>query len=263
MTDSVRVISNIVKEYPDMYKLIVYKQPAVFTRSSCEKRNRELVNDFDYVPSVSSLNRTKTLVKDLVICNNFEWFCTFTFDPKKIDSFNLFRCWRSMSTWLYHQRERSKEKGIEFKYLIIPEKHKSGRWHFHALLSGYSSTLRESGVVTDSLRPIYNITSFRSGFTTAVRIDSSEGVSNYVTKYITKDFIKDFNHRRFFCSRNLLRPRKEFNSSLPRVIPPLFKSKVYENSYQFEFAVDKKNLCDSMDFGNSNVAQYRVPDNNN
>lgn len=246
MVDSVRVISNIAKEYPDMIKLIVYKQPAIFTRSDVVKRNKDIVSD-DYVPSISSLNRTKTLVRDLVLCNDFELFCTFTFNPDKIDSFSLFRCWRAMSTWLYHQRNNSKEKGIEFKYLIVPERHRSGRWHFHALISGYSSTLKESGLVTESLRPIYNITSFRSGFTTAVAIDSKEGVSNYVTKYITKDFIKDFNHRRFFCSRNLIRPTRKLNSDISRHVLPIFQRKVGENSTTFEFIIDKSKSRDSMD----------------
>lgn len=255
MADTVRLVSNIVKEYPEMYKLIIYKEPSLFFRSDRADRKEKKQSD-DYRPSVSSLNRTKTLIKDIIVCNDFDYFCTFTFDPKKIDSFSLGSCWRSMSAWLHHQHNRSQEKGIEFRYLIVPEKHKSGRWHFHALISGYSGTLRDSKLVSESLRPIYNITSFRSGFTTAVAIDSKEGVSEYVSKYITKDFIKTFNHRRFFCSRNLRRPTREINSSLPRVVFPLFRRKVYENFNQFEFIIDKKNLRDNMDSWSPDVAQY-------
>ena len=189
MENYVRCVRNITKEYPDMFKVIVYKEPKYFVQKLSTKRNREEVDSEYYTPSISSLSRTKTLVRDLVLCNDFELFCTFTFDPNKVDSFKLHRCWSVMSRWLHHQRDLSREKGKEFKYLIIPEQHKSGRWHFHALISGYSSTLKDSGLKTLTLRPIYNITAFRSGFTTAVEIDSKEGVSSYVTKYITKDFI--------------------------------------------------------------------------
>lgn len=242
MENYVRCVSNITKEYPNMFKVIVYKEPKYFVQKSSTKRNREEVDSEDYTPSISSLSRTKTLVRDLVLCNDFELFCTFTFDPNKVDSFKLHYCWSVMSRWLHHQRDLSRERGKEFKYLIIPEQHKSGRWHFHALISGYSSTLKDSGLKTLTLRPIYNITAFRSGFTTAVEIDSKEGVSSYVTKYITKDFVTTFNQRRFFCSRNLVRPTKEINSSVFSQALPIFRNKVSENLETEEFIIDKLSM---------------------
>lgn len=257
----VRIVENITKEYPDMYKVILYKTPRVFVKSEAVKRNKEVVSD-DYVPKVSSLSRTKSLIRDIVLCNDFEWFCTFTFDPKKVDSFKLFACWGVMSRWLHHQYNVSRENGQVFKYLVIPEKHKSGRWHFHALISGYSSTLKSTNCVTPSLQRIYNITSFRSGFTTAVRIETREGVSNYVTKYITKDFVTTFNQRRFFCSRNLLRPIKKTNSLVFSLTPPLFRRKVSEKSETEEFIIDKSlQICNNQ-FTECNVAQCIHYDNN-
>lgn len=234
----VRLVSNITKEYPQMIKVVVYKEPQLFCSGEHIKRVKEQVSDEDYVPRISSLTRTKTLLRDYVLCNDFELFCTFTFDPKKVDSFSLPACWHKMSVWLHHQRNLSREKGIEFKYLIVPEKHKSGRYHFHALISGYTSTLKDSKQVSASLRPIYNITSFRSGFTTAVLIDSKDAVASYVTKYITKDFIKQFNQRRFFSSRNLKRPVRTLNSSLFRRTLPIFKRLVSENDISQEYVID-------------------------
>lgn len=222
-----------------MIKIVVYKEPKIFTRSGGVKRPSELVDDIDYSPKISSLNRTKTLIKDIILCNDFELFCTFTFDPQKVDSFKLPLCWSVMSRWLHHQRDNSRAKGVEFKYLIIPEQHKSGRWHFHALLSGYTSALKDTKLKTNTLRPIYNITSFRSGFTTATPIDSVDRVSTYVSKYITKEFVKTFNQRRFFCSRNLKRPGKSLNSPILSFIPPLFRNKVSENSETMDYIIDK------------------------
>lgn len=230
----VRVINNITKEYPQMIKVIIYKDSKRFVVNERIKRRKEQVGD-DYTPSITSLTRTKTLVRDLVLCNDFDLFCTFTFNPKLLDTFNFNKCRTKMLTWLHHQRNNSRELHKEFKYLIIPEQHKSGRWHFHALISGYTGTLHDSHMQTQGLRPIYNITSFRSGFTTAVRIDERESVASYVTKYITKDFIKEFNQRRFFCSSNLVRPKKVVNSSLFRETLPLFRRKVGENRYTEEY----------------------------
>lgn len=235
MTDlDVRVIRNITKEYPDMIKVMVYKEPRWFYNTCTPKRHA--VEDFK--PTVSSISRTKTLLRDIVLCNDFELFCTFTFDPAKVDSFNYNACRYVMSTWLHHQKDVATSKGRNFKYLIVPEKHKSGRWHFHALISGYSSTLKDTGLKTSTIRPIYNITSFRSGFTSATPIDSKEALSQYVTKYITKEFITIFNRKRFTCSNNLVRPVKTVNKDL-RFISQIFHNKVAENRDSLFFLIDK------------------------
>lgn len=242
MALQVRVITNITKVYPEMIKVTVFKKPQYYVAEEGRvKRSKYQVGD-DYTPQSTSISRTKTLIRDIVLCNDFELFCTFTFDPKKVDSFRFFSCWRVMSTWLHHQSNNSRERGKEFKYLIIPEQHKSGRWHFHALISGYTSTLKDTKLKTTSLRPIYNVTSFRSGFTTAVPIDSKQIVSQYITKYITKDMIKTFNQRRFFCSRNLVRPVKITNSPLLASSLPLFRRKLKDYPDREVFALFKDNF---------------------
>ena len=219
-------ITNITKVYPDMIKIIIYKEPWFVSRRGPKRDVSEVTGE--YTPSVTSLHRSKTLVHDLVLCNNFDYFCTFTFNPDKIDRFNYARCSYAMRVWLHHQSDRSFSFGKKFHYLIIPEQHKSGAWHFHALISGYVGSLHDSNHKSASGRPIFNITSFRSGFTTAVKIDDREAVSNYITKYITKDFIKSFNKKRFFCSRGLKRPEKIVNSSIFSNTLPLFKKKISE-----------------------------------
>lgn len=244
----VRIINNITKEYPDMIKVLIYKSPHCFSNPCSPKRDREEV-DANYTPQVSSLRRTKTLIQDIVLCNDFDLFCTFTFNPKYVDSTNFASCYHKMSIWLHHQKDKSTALKKKFIYLLVPERHKSGAWHFHALLGGYSGRLHDSGHTTSSLRSIYNITSFRSGFTTAVGIDSIEGVSSYITKYITKDFIKEFDKRRFFASRNLKRPTKSVNSGLFANTLPLFRQKISENReselYIIRYKNDAQNLLDS------------------
>lgn len=245
-----RFVTNITKEYPDMFKIVVYKEPQPFFRTDFtgigekKKRDRE-----DYVPAISSVRRTKTTVQDIVLCNDFDLFCTFTFDPKKIDRYNYNKCLSCMRRWFSHQRELSLKYGKTLKYIVIPEQHKDGAWHFHGLMSGYSSTLKDTGLRTQSLRKIYNITSFRSGFTTAVQIDDKRAVSTYITKYISKSFIKTFNGRRFFCSQGLIRPKRELNSGLIRRLRsefPVLVQPVAETTSQFIFHIDKHDLSDTI-----------------
>lgn len=232
----VRYISNVTKEFDDMYRILIYKEPRPFIiNSGSIKRSKNEVKDEDYKPSVSSLSRTKSLIRDLVLANDFDLFCTFTFDPDKVNRFSFESCWSKMSRWLHHQ----KENNPDFSYLIVPEHHKDGAWHFHALISHYSGTLRDSKHKSSSGRIVYNMTSYRSGFSTAVKIDNREAVSNYVTKYITKDFIKKFNQRRFFCSRNLNRPIKVSNSPIFSCSLPLFRHKLYDGESYELYELDK------------------------
>lgn len=223
----VRFISNITKEYPNkMYKIMIYKEmrPVVIPEYSPKRKPKD---DDNFEPKISSINRTKTTIRDIVLCNDFELFCTFTFDPKKIgDRYSYDVCQLKMLRWIHNQ----KTKNPNFKYLFIPEHHKDGAWHFHALVANCSARLKDSHHKSSSGRPVYNITGYRAGFSTAVPIDNKEAVAHYVTKYITKDFIKEFNRRRFFCSRNLERPVKVVNSPVFRESLPMFRTKTYSGN---------------------------------
>lgn len=212
-----RFMTNITKEYPHMIRVLVFKEPKpIILPENTIKRDKVQVDDEHYVPSITSLKRTKTTIRDLILCNEFELFATFTFDPKKISSrFSYSACYTKFSTWVHHQLATSPD----LKYLAIPEQHKNGAWHFHVLMSNYRGTIKDSHHQTSSGYPIYNITSYRSGFSTATYIDNPDIVARYVMKYITKDFIRRFNQRRFTCSRNLIRPTRTVNAIVDFTLP--------------------------------------------
>ena len=68
-----------------------------------------------------------------------------------------------------------------------------------------------SGIVKNG-KEIYNINkrSFKYGFTTATKIESTEKVSNYITKYITKEIITmSKGQHRYLYSKNLAKPQRE------------------------------------------------------
>ena len=228
----VRFITNVNKDYPTMSKIIIYKEPSSFF--SCEyhgtrRKSDQITNDFQ--AATRSLTRTKTMIKDICACNSFDLFCTFTFDPKKVDRYNIAGCCGIMTRWLFRQRDNHSP---ELKYLVIPELHKDGAIHFHALLANYNGSLKDSKIVQNG-RKVYNLTRYRFGFSTAVKIDSMPAVANYVTKYVTKDMLKVFNKHRYFVSRNIRRPIKTVNDSRFRDVLPLFKKKVYEDDFKQVF----------------------------
>lgn len=149
-----------------------------------------------------SLTRTKQMIYYLSRSNVFQWFVTLTFNPEKVDSFDYRNCARHLSDWLSNAKKRCPE----MKYIVVPELHKSGRYHFHGLfadcddLGFVDSGHRSKGDV------IYNIGSYRLGFTTATRIKDMNKVSRYISKYITKGLVSlTKGRRRYWASKNLKR----------------------------------------------------------
>lgn len=211
-------IFNSIKEYPDMIKIYIYREP--FKTGSHAKRKRSKNPE----TTESSIIRTKTTISDLCLCNNFDLFCTFTFDPKRFNSRNIAYVKKYINTWCHNAKSRHSKA---LQYLIIPERHKSGAFHLHALIKGYNGRLRDSGH-TQGGRVVYNIPNWSFGFSTAVKIDNQVAVSRYIQKYITKDMVLFPGKKRYFCSQSLQRPikRKNFHGLVPflRGLPSEFRA---------------------------------------
>lgn len=207
-----------------MIKLTVFNEPLVLRKSTTKRRSKTPSD----VPSARSVHRSRANVRDLCLCNKYELFCTFTFDPKRYNSHNIQFCRQYMMNWL---RNTKKRNSPALAYLVIPELHKSGAIHFHALFRGYEGKLVESGVMHNG-RMIYNIPGWRFGFSTCSKIDNHEVVAKYVSKYITKDMITFGGKKRYFCSQSLARPKRVHNVDLSSLqnLAPLFRQAIVENS---------------------------------
>lgn len=179
-----------------------------------------------------AIERSKVILYDLCAENDFEWFLTFTFDREKVDRYNdddIYNCYIRFVKNLVKVYPK-------MKYITVPERHKSGALHFHMLVAGATpielgfvksgkvccSWSKKNGVSsneyfektksgkeltpTDGL-PIYNVTKFIYGFTTATKVASQERCKWYVRKYLDKAFgSTDLFKKRFFYSRNLQKP---------------------------------------------------------
>jgi hypothetical protein len=77
----------------------------------------------------------------------------------------------------YYKTKRISETSSGLRYLVIPERHKSGKWHVHALLHG-DNTLSTRMVGEN----------WWAGFTYERVADL--GAARYVTKYLCKDLIE-------------------------------------------------------------------------
>jgi hypothetical protein len=194
-----------IKVYPAFIRLYEFNDPTFISQEGLEpqitkkkslRSKTQKQTEFDLLRSI---RRTKTTISDLVLCNDFDLFCTFTFAEERED---VQKSKQKMSRWLHSQQK----KWGKFRYLIVPEFHKDGKAiHFHALLGGYKGRLRTSGIWKKG-REIWNLPGYHGGFSTAVKIDDVAAVSSYVRKYITKEMPIFENKARFWSSQHLIRP---------------------------------------------------------
>jgi hypothetical protein len=169
---------------------------------------------------VSSVNRTKNMIYNYARGNVWDWFITLTFDKNKIDRYNYEECSTRLRKWLNNMKTKY---APTMKYLIVPEQHKDGAWHFHGLLSDTGNMVfnkafnKHTGEIleTKSGLQIYNFGSYKMGFSTATPITDTAKASSYITKYITKDLaVNTKGFRRYYPSNNLELPLKSFFSYL-------------------------------------------------
>lgn len=97
------------------------------------------------------------------------------------------------------------------KYLVVPELHKDGAYHFHGLFANVNDlTFVDSGKRDAENRIIYNVGEYRLGFVTATQVDSLEHACSYISKYTTKDLCTvTYNKKRYWHSKNCNVPSVE------------------------------------------------------
>lgn len=153
----------------------------------------------------SSRSRTINSVYAYALSNTFEWFYTFTFNPEKVNSYDYGECSSLLKSWLDYTR---KTYAPNMQYIVVPELHKSGRIHFHGMFANVDSiplTYSEKG--STATTAVYNLPTYKYGFTTATVIKDSDRTCSYCLKYITKELCAvSRNKKRYWASKNLNKP---------------------------------------------------------
>lgn len=131
--------------------------------------------------------RAKNKVRDYVMTNgDMNYFVTYTLNPERVeDRYDEKKIYKQMRNWL---SDRVKREG--FKYVLVPEGHRDGAWHFHGF------TNMDLG--------------WKYGFKKVADIRKSQDrhrTVSYSTSYINKNG-KKFNGRFYLHSNNLKDPDK-------------------------------------------------------
>lgn len=98
---------------------------------------------------------------------------------------------REVTLFLKRARKRCNKHGHTFRYLLVPERHKSGAWHYHGLFHV------DYGFDLDWIEDAWT-----AGYSWPKWADIKG--ADYVTKYVAKDLIEDQNEEvpRIRASRN-------------------------------------------------------------
>lgn len=191
-----------------------------------------------------NLIRARRTVRDLILCNPFNLFCTFTFAADKLDRNDLGKCSKRIRELFKNYRNRY---APDFRYIIIPEYHKNGAIHFHGMVSGIRPEdlkvpdlipKRGRGGVVELVPntrryvdwPYY---SQKLGFFSCSKVRNYTACARYVSKYITKDLEqlpKGLNV--YMCSQGLRRPELVFDcDDVPCLFQPQHDTKYCSIAY--------------------------------
>lgn len=238
--DGTKLVNFKIYSYQNSQEIRIYKKPIL--KNVIKESKREPIRWVDGVNletgeirSVSSvlhsqqtsLNRSKEKIFELAKSNNWDWFFTFTFDCKKVDRLDYSSCQKVITKWLSNVKHSG--KAPDLKYLIVPEQHKKGGWHFHGVLSGIGHLEKDMVLFKNG---IYNLTSFKLGFTTATKVQDTKKVSTYITKYITKELINMTTGKsRYLHSKNLNTPVVTEKFLTKKELDKIFKKSVQNSNH--------------------------------
>lgn len=194
------------------------KQREICDKEVTDKQNPQLVYlTSDNLRSFnSSLNRSKNTIYELARSNKWDLFVTFTFSNKNDRTdYNLLLS--KLSKWF----NNIKRYAPNLSYIVVPEEHKRieenglRAYHFHGLLANIDGlklspalhSRTHCQLYTKNGLPIYNLSQYHLGWSTATYIQDTYRATNYITKYVTKAMcIRQKNKRRFISSHNLQKP---------------------------------------------------------
>lgn len=202
------MIYNVrVKKFPNGKRQYFYCEKSIRTEYTTEKKEHTGLT----VKKKERENASRAVQKvyDYAHSNTFDYFLTFTFDGAKVDRYSYDACADALKRFTDVMQHNGN------CWLIVPEQHKDGAYHFHGLVSGPLSLVEATNPHTGKPlfdnrgRQIYNVENFRFGFTTATQISESAAASTYLTKYLTKGLQVPKGRRRYWASRSLALPQED------------------------------------------------------
>lgn len=214
----------------------------------------------------ASISRARRFVLDVCLSNNFSFFFTGTLSPETGDRFDIRWYHKKLSQFIRDQRKKYNSK-IEF--ILVPEQHKNGAWHFHGLINVPDMALSKFPPTAPRrlLEGLYfNWPDYAKsfGFVSLSPVRDFVACAFYMSKYITKDLgdrINDIGGHLYYCSQGLNRALLQdsfygSNSDLDRVLTHHYEfcSTGFCNSNDWTFGI---NTDDILDYRDIEIEEYK------
>lgn len=170
-----------------------------------------------------SMRRARAQLRRLALANSFDYFVTLTLDPERIDRYDPAAVTKALSQWCSNMVKRH---GL--RYVLVPEQHKDGAFHFHGFMAGEGLKAVGSGVEWDG-RPVYNLPQWTLGFTTAQQLYGTYSAAvGYCCKYIGKQQGERPLGRWYYSGGSLAKPEKTYAALDFRGLAEDYKSEAVE-----------------------------------
>lgn len=190
---------TIIKRLDNTYRVINLNAVRI---SGLETRKFSKKNTVNESKLDCNISRAKSKVREYVLCNSWDYFCTLTISPEKFDRYNLKNYIKELGIFIQnYNRLCSDEQKV--RYLFVPEMHADGAWHLHGFIKGIRDCdiyINQNGYIS------WKQYDEKFGYLSFSRIRSKEKCSNYILKYITKDIarsVSTLGNHLYYCSKGL------------------------------------------------------------
>ena len=207
------IIYNNNDVYKTKYFMYQYNYTnfRILKQKYCKQRGFELIEKAKKIIKTDneecqriSLSRSKRFIREISLCNDFEYFVTLTVNKEICDRYDVDVCQDHLKHILKnYQLNMKKTYKKDFKYILITEKHKDGAFHFHGLMKGLGELYTNSQGYLSC-----KYFDDRLGFNSFSKIQDYNKCCNYITKYITQDCVKNSHNQVYMCSRGLKKADK-------------------------------------------------------
>lgn len=198
------VISGHIVESFQYAKPVGYS--LIASKNKTEYRKRRAIDKQEITKS--SLSRTRNRLIRLVNANARMWkqdgeiiqpqFLTYTFEE------NLTDLTVANHIFTNYIKRLNYHKGINAKYVVVPEFQKRGAVHYHAVFFNLSMINAGREYRTGEFRELWG-----QGFIKKKNIKDIPNVGYYMTKYMTKDAMdrRLVGKKKYFSTRGLIKPQ--------------------------------------------------------
>ena len=195
--------------------------------------------------ALRSMRRARAKLRRLALANGFDYFVTLTLSPEEVDRYDAKAIMARVNRWLDNMVRRH-----SLRYILVPEEHEKGGYHFHGFFAGAGLEVVDSGTIkrpgwkkpwkwsseeerdswlAEGGHVVYNLPQWGLGFTTAMSLygEYSAAVA-YVCKYIGKQQGQRPMGRWYYSGGGLAEPVKEYATMDYREIVRTFENEAVE-----------------------------------